>query len=648
MTTFSDLGLHENIVSAITELGFETPTEIQQKAIPVFIGRQSDLVALAQTGTGKTAAFGLPILHHLDTDKKFTQALIISPTRELCIQITNDLKKYSKNMRGVRITAVYGGSSISEQIRELRQGAHIIVATPGRLIDLIDRKAVKIEQVETVVLDEADEMLNMGFQEDIESILSNTPEDKMTGLFSATMPKAIRSIANKYLKETVEVSSGKKNSTSTDITHQYAVVQAKEKLPALKRIIDFNENFFGIIFCTTRLETQEISDSLMKAGYNADCLHGDLSQQQRDKVMGKFRKRVIKVLCATDVAARGIDVNDITHVIHYHLPDDIENYTHRSGRTARAGKKGISIALLHIREAYKMHQIEKIANMKFEKFMIPKGEEIIAKRVQNFVTDFTEFDYKEASEVKPLNEWIFPLMQMEKEELVARIMAKELSKLDTNYTAHSDLNVDESSRSRSSDRGSDRGDRRSSERGSDRGDRRSSERGSDRGERGSRRESFSDGEPTTRLFINLGKKDNLRYDEMREMIFKNTKVSGHHIKDIEMQGVFSFFETDAQSAERILSGFNNVEVNGREVRITKAEGQPLGSERSAERSEKRAPRERTYTSARSGSSSGGDRKYGGSSSSRSGSGSGNSSSRGGSSSSAPKPRFKKKNDDTSW
>ncbi|MCF8293913.1 MAG: DEAD/DEAH box helicase [Chitinophagaceae bacterium] len=644
-TTFSDLGLHENIVSAITELGFETPTEIQQKAIPVFIERTSDLVALAQTGTGKTAAFGLPILHHLDTEKKFTQALIISPTRELCIQITNDLKKYSKNMRGVRITAVYGGSSISEQIRELRQGVHIIVATPGRLIDLIDRKAVKIEQVETVVLDEADEMLNMGFQEDIESILSNTPEDKVTGLFSATMPKAIRSIANKYLKETVEVSSGKKNSTSADITHQYAVVQAKEKLPALKRIIDFNEDFFGIIFCTTRLETQEISDSLVKSGYNADCLHGDLSQQQRDKVMGKFRKRVIKILCATDVAARGIDVNDITHVIHYHLPDDIENYTHRSGRTARAGKKGISIALLHIREAYKMHQIEKIANMKFEKFMIPKGEEIIDKRIKNFVTEFAEFDYQNTSEIQPRNEWIFPLMQMDKEELVARIMAKELSKLDTNYTAHSDLNVDESSRSKGSDRGSDRGER-GERRGSDRGDRRGNERSSDRGERGSRRDSFADGEPTTRLFINLGKKDNLRYDEMREMIFQNSKVSGHHIKDIEMQGVFSFFETDAQSAERILTGFKNVEVNGREVRITRAEGEQNSGGRTAERSERKGPRERTYTSARGGNNTvGGDRKYG--SSARSGSGS--SSSRGGSSaSSAPKPRFKKRNDDTSW
>lgn len=612
-TTFSGLGLNDDIVSAITELGFETPTEIQQKAIPVFLARESDLVALAQTGTGKTASFGLPILHHLDTEKKFTQALIISPTRELCIQITNDLKKYSKNMRGVRITAVYGGSSISEQIRELRQGAHIIVATPGRLIDLIDRKAVKIEQVETVVLDEADEMLNMGFQEDIESILSNTPEDKITGLFSATMPKAIRSIANKYLKETVEVSSGKKNSTSTDITHQYAVVHAKEKLPALKRIIDFNEDFFGIIFCTTRLETQEISDALVKAGYNADCLHGDLSQQQRDKVMGKFRKRVIKILCATDVAARGIDVNDITHVIHYHLPDDIENYTHRSGRTARAGKKGISIALLHIREAYKLHQIEKIANMKFEKFMIPKGEEIIDKRIKNFVTEFAEFDYQNMSTIQPRNEWIYPLMQMSREELVARIMARELSKMDTNYTEHSDLNVDESHRAKGSERKTERS-------------------GSDRG---SRRDKFADGEATTRLFINLGKKDNIRYDEMRELIFRHTKVSGHHIKDIDMQGVNSFFETDVQSAERILTGFKHVSFNGREVRITRAEGDQGGRGRSMSRPERKGPRERTYTSARGGKNTvGADRRH--------------DAPHKGAGAPAAKPRFKKRDDDTSW
>jgi len=554
-STFQDLGLHEDILRAITEMGFTSPTEIQQKAIPVFLQRETDLVALAQTGTGKTASFGLPILHNLNPMSKHTQALIISPTRELCLQITNDLKNYSKYLGHVNIVAVYGGSSITEQIRGLRAGAQIIVATPGRLIDLIDRKAVKLEHVETVVLDEADEMLNMGFQEDMEAILAHTPDEKITGLFSATMPREIRTIANKYLKESVEVSSGKKNSASTSISHQYAVVQAKDKLAALKRIIDFNQDFFGIVFCTTRIETQDISDALIKAGYNADCLHGDLSQQQRDKVMGKFRKRTVKIMCATDVAARGIDVNDITHVIHYHLPDDIENYTHRSGRTARAGKTGISIALLHIREAYKLHQIEKMAGIKFEKYMIPKGEEIIARRVEQFVADFVTFDYEEATDIEPLESWTAPLLDMSKEELVSRLLARQLSGIDANYMVHSDLNINENSKP---DRKGDRADRR------------------ERSEGGSRRDRFSSNENTARIFINLGKKDNLRYDEMRELIFRHTKVSGHHIKDIDMGGVASFFETDTQSAERILENFKNVTHNGREVRVDRADGQSNG------------------------------------------------------------------------
>lgn len=627
MTTFNELELHEDILRAISELGFTTPTEIQQKAIPVFLQRKTDLVALAQTGTGKTASFGLPILHNLDTMSKHTQALIISPTRELCLQIANDLKNYSKYMQGVKVQAVYGGSSISEQIRGLRSGAQIIVATPGRLIDLIDRKAVKLDQVETVVLDEADEMLNMGFQEDMEAILSYTPDDKITGLFSATMPKEIRSIANQYLNESVEVSAGKKNSASTAITHQYAVVAAKDKLAALKRIIDFNDDFFGIIFCTTRIETQEIADAIMKAGYNADCLHGDLSQQQRDKVMGKFRKRTIKILCATDVAARGIDVNDITHVIHYHLPDDIENYTHRSGRTARAGKTGISIALLHIKEAYKLHQIEKIAGIKFEKYLIPKGEEIIAQRVQNYVKDLVEFDHKTEQEIPLLNEWIYPLMQMEKEELVSKLLTRELTKLDNNYTIHSDLNINENTRSEKRSDRSERNDRR------------------DKGESRSRRDKFASGENTTRLFINLGKKDNLRYDEMRELIFQQTKVSGHNIKDIDMGGVFSFFETDAKSAERILDNFRNVEVNGREVRIDRADGQGGGKSNGG-----------GNRSSKGGGYSGGS-KFGKERNASSSSSSGNfdrrkkafsaSSKSAERTTSASKPRYKKK-DDLSW
>lgn len=543
MITFNDLELHEQLKLAVQELGFQTPTEIQQKAIPVFLKRETDLLALAQTGTGKTAAFGLPILNNLDIFNRNTQALIISPTRELCLQITNDLKNYSKYMNGVQIVAVYGGSSISGQIKDIKRGVHIIVATPGRLIDLIERKAVKLNHIETVVLDEADEMLNMGFQEDVEMILAQTPEEKITGLFSATMPKEIRQIANQYLNNAVEVSAGKKNTASADISHQYAVVHAKDKLAALKRIIDFNDDFFGIIFCTTRIETQEISDAIVKAGYNADCLHGDLSQQQRDKVMGKFRKRTIKILCATDVAARGIDVSDITHVIHYHLPDDIENYTHRSGRTARAGKKGISIALLHVREAYKLHQIEKLAGVKFERFYIPKGEEIIEKNMTTYLDRIINVEQEEENPISIKNQWKATLYSLSQEQLIENIITLRLNEMDTQYGMHEDLNVDETSKSNKNNQRNSR-------------------------EGGARNERYKHEKLGTRMFINLGKKDNLRYDEMRELIFRTTKVSGHHIKDIQMKGVYSFFETDEQSAQRILDTFKkNIEHKGRKVRV---------------------------------------------------------------------------------
>lgn len=540
---FNELGLQEQLLLAIQELGFENPTEIQQQAIPVFLKREKNLLALAQTGTGKTAAFGLPILQNLNTKNKNTQALIISPTRELCLQITNDLKNYSKYIKEVNIVAVYGGSSISNQIKDIRKGAHIIVATPGRLIDLLDRNAVKLNHIETVVLDEADEMLNMGFQEDIETILSQTPEEKITGLFSATMPKEIRHIANQYLSDAIEVSVGKKNTASADITHQYAVVQAKDKFSALKRIIDFNDDFFGIIFCTTKIETQEISDALVKASYNADCLHGDLSQQQRDKVMGKFRKRLVKILCATDVAARGIDVNDITHVIHYHLPDDIENYTHRSGRTARAGKKGISIALLHIREAYKLHQIEKLAGVKFERFLIPKGDEIIDKTIMNYLQSIVDFNHEETTTIEIKNKWKAKLYELNQEQLIQNIISLKLNNIDTSYSSQEDLNVDETIKS-------------------------SKEKNKNSQSKFSKGERYRNDKSTIRMFVNLGKKDALRYDELREFIFKASKVSGHNIKDIEMKGVYSFFETDENSAQRILETFKkNFTFKNRNVRI---------------------------------------------------------------------------------
>ncbi|MCC6816090.1 MAG: DEAD/DEAH box helicase [Saprospiraceae bacterium] len=551
MNPFESLGLNEPICKALHELGFENPTDVQKHAIPFFLSRKSDLLALAQTGTGKTAAFGTPILQNVDLSENFTQALIITPTRELCNQITSDLKNYSKYIRGIKIVAVYGGSSIVNQIKELKQSAHIIVATPGRLIDLIDRKVVKLNRVQTVVLDEADEMLNMGFRDDMESILSKTPDEKLTGLFSATMSSDIRKIANTYLKGAEEITIGKKNSAQQNISHQYAVLNAKDKYPALKRIIDFHEDFYGIVFCSTKIETQEISDHLIRDGYTADCLHGDLAQTQRDKVMHRFRHKAIKLLLATDVAARGIDVKNLTHIIHFHLPDDIENYTHRSGRTARAGQKGVSIALLHIREAYKLHQIEKLINVKFERYLIPKGQDIVNTRLKRFIEAFAHEQNEMMSELN--NELVWPLMKMSKEEIVQKLVSQEINRMKLNNT-EIDLNIDERAKEqRNSTSRMDRSDRGSNRNSSSRRER---DRGGNNGS-------------MIRVFINLGKKDEIKYDDLREIVFKTTKVSGRAVKDIEMKGVYSFFMTDTESAEIMIKSRNG-SFKGRPIRIQKA------------------------------------------------------------------------------
>ena len=350
MNPFSTLGIRHDIVNAIAELGFENPTPIQEQAIPVLLSGSNDFVGLAQTGTGKTAAFGLPLLELLDFEKNHPQALILCPTRELCLQITNDINNYAKNVKNVNVVAVYGGANISDQLRQIRRGVQIVVATPGRMLDIINRKAIDFSEVRYVVLDEADEMLNMGFQEDIDQILSTTPEDKKTWLFSATMPTEVRRIAKKYMDNPFELTMGTKNTGNVNIDHEYYVVRARDKYAAFKRIVDFNPEIFGIVFCRTKIETQDIAESLIKDGYNADALHGDLSQQQRDKVMKRYRERSLQLLIATDVAARGIDVNDVTHVINYSLPDEVENYTHRSGRTARAGKSGVSISIINSQE----------------------------------------------------------------------------------------------------------------------------------------------------------------------------------------------------------------------------------------------------------------------------------------------------------
>ncbi len=536
MTTFNDLGLNASVLSAISELGFENPTPIQEKSIPVFLENERDILGLAQTGTGKTAAFGLPLLQLVDFNAKQTQALIICPTRELCMQISRDLATYSKHMQGVRIVSVYGGASINGQIEDLRRGAQIIVATPGRLIDLMSRRAVNIKTINYVVLDEADEMLNMGFREDIEGILSVTPDEKRVCLFSATMPKEIRSIANQYMKDPVEISVGKANSSNANISHEYAVVHAKDKYAAFKRILDFNnESFYGIIFCTTKHETQDISDKLIRDGYNADCLHGDLSQGQREKVMSRFRHKAIKILLATDVAARGIDVSDLTHVIHYHLPDDIENYTHRSGRTARAGKLGTSIALLNVREFYRLREIEKLTNIKFNRVMIPSAMEVRDKKLLAFIDTINSTEIEESFFDDVVEKHLKPILELDKEELMKKMLSLELRRFSAEYMNGPDLNVAE------------------------------------RGAAGSRAEGGSNetygASRGTRLFVSIGQKDGLNVGSLKDFVSNVTEIPNANIYRVDVKGVYSFINVDAEQVEKVMSTLHGSEYKGRQVRV---------------------------------------------------------------------------------
>ena len=570
MTTFNDLGLNASVLSAISELGFENPTPIQEKSIPVFLENERDILGLAQTGTGKTAAFGLPLLQLVDFNAKQTQALIICPTRELCMQISRDLTTYSKHMQGVRIVSVYGGASINGQIEDLRRGAQIIVATPGRLIDLMSRRAVNIKTISYVVLDEADEMLNMGFREDIEGILSVTPDEKRVCLFSATMPKEIRSIANQYMKDPVEISVGKANSSNANISHEYAVVHAKDKYAAFKRILDFNnESFYGIIFCTTKHETQDISDKLIRDGYNADCLHGDLSQGQREKVMNRFRHKAIKILLATDVAARGIDVSDLTHVIHYHLPDDIENYTHRSGRTARAGKLGTSIALLNVREFYRLREIEKLTNIKFSRVMIPSAMEVRDKKILAFIDTINSTEIEETFFDDVVEKHLKPLLDLDKEELMKKMLSLELRRFSAEYMNGPDLNVQE----RGAGSGSARSDGGSNE-----------TYGSSRG---------------TRLFVSIGQKDGLNVGSLKDFVSHVTEIPNANIYRVDVKGVYSFINVDAEQVEKVMSTLHGSEYKGRQVRVEVSGNENAGG------------RSRSGGSSRGGFGGGERRSYGG-------------------------------------
>jgi ATP-dependent RNA helicase DeaD len=535
MQSFEALGLSGEIVQAIRKLGFEEPTPVQQQAIPVLLEGNQDVVALAQTGTGKTAAFGLPLIELIDDRDKKTRALVLAPTRELCLQITNDFENFAKAVKPLNIVPVYGGASIAEQIRRIKKGAQIIVATPGRLMDLLDRKVVNLADIRFVVLDEADEMLNMGFKEDIDHILAQTSDERNVWLFSATMPREVRQIASTYMSSPFELTVGTKNQSNQNIEHQYMVVDERDRYAALKRIVDFNLDIFGVIFCRTKVDTQRVAEHLIKDGYNADSLHGDLTQQQRDRVMKNFKSKALQILVATDVAARGIDVNNITHVIHMNLPDEIEFYTHRSGRTARAGKTGISIAIVTRREVQKIRQIEKYIQSKFQQTHIPTGEEVCEKRVLNIVHKLREVHLAENEISNFLPAVYEELKDLSKEEIIKRFTSLEFNHFLDYYRDAPDLNRSDKS---------------------DRGERESSGR-------------YVTGD---RLFINLGKMDGLDAGKLLGLICDRTNLSREHIGKIDLKGAYSFFEVDKNQTDIIKKNLHGFEYKGRMVRIEVTEG----------------------------------------------------------------------------
>ncbi len=583
MNNFEELNLNKKLISAITELGYEQPTPIQELVIPALLESNRDLVGLAQTGTGKTAAFGLPMLQKVDVSNKLTQGLILSPTRELCIQIAKDLKAYAKNDRSIRITAVYGGASIETQIGELRQGVHIVVGTPGRTLDLIKRNKLKVGSIDVVVLDEADEMLSMGFKEDLNAILEGTPDEKQTLLFSATMPAEISKIARKFMNNPIELSAGGKNIAAENVTHVYYEVQARDRYEALKRIADLNPHIYGIIFCRTRRETKEIADKLIQDGYNADSLHGDLSQAQRDSVMAKFRSKHLQLLVATDVAARGLDVNDLTHVINFNLPDENEVYIHRSGRTGRAGKSGISLSILHMREKHKLRAVEKLIGKKFEKKLVPSGKDICAKQLFSLIERVEKVEIDEV-QIEPFMDVIYKKLEwLNREELIKKFVSVEFNRFLAYYKNARDLNNIDNSR--------DRGDRKSRKRGD--GDRRS-ERSERRGERGERRERGSQRasrgregrseEGFSRYFVNVGSSNNLNPSSLIGLINEYTHERNIDIGRIEIMKNFSFFEVDSSFEKKVLKAFENADFNDTKLSVELANPKQSNSKSSSTRS----------------------------------------------------------------
>ncbi len=544
MTTFESLGIEDNLLQSINVLGFTQPTPIQEKAIPVLLQGTKDFIGLAQTGTGKTAAFGFPLLQLIDKGQKHPQALIICPTRELCLQISSDLEKFKGKKNAVAVTAVYGGTSISQQIRDLKRGTHIVVATPGRLIDLIERKAINLEEIFYVVLDEADEMLNMGFKQDIEFILKNTPQRQSTWLFSATMPPEIRQVSKKYMDSPFEITVGKVNSGNANIDHQYYSTQHVNRYETLKRIIDFNPGIYGIIFTRTKADAQEITESLIREGYDIEALHGDLTQQQRDKVMSRFREKSIQLLIATDVAARGIDVQGITHVINYELPDDTEVYTHRSGRTGRAGRSGVSLSIVTPKEIYRLRQIERLVNTRFHKMDIPSGKDVCRKQFFHFIDKMLNADISSGEYATYLPVLREKFEAIDKEEILQRVAALEFDRFLKYYENAADLNMRD-------DRRADRSER------------------SERAPRAGGRE--RSGGAYQRLFVNLGTKDGFYKASFLQFILDMSDLKKDVLGRIDMKEMNSWIEIEPAAGKRMIKAMDGKNFRGRKIRMNDAE-----------------------------------------------------------------------------
>lgn len=571
--TFQETGLNSDLLKAIADLGFETPTPIQLQTIPLLGKQKTDIVALAQTGTGKTAAFGLPILNAINCDDKTVQALILAPTRELCVQITNDIKNYGKYLKGFFITSIYGGARIDGQIKDIKRGVQVVVATPGRLIDMIERRVINLNTVKVVVLDEADEMLNMGFKDDLDKILSETPNQKSTWLFSATMPKEVERIAKNYMTNPLEITTGKRNEGAENLEHVYYQVQGRDRYLALKRVVDYYPEIFGIVFCRTKAETQEVADSLIKDGYSADALHGDLSQSQRDFVMKRFRSRTLQMLVATDVAARGIDVNDVTHVINYNLPEDVENYTHRTGRTARAGKSGIAIAIITPKDNSRIKDIERMIKKKFEKKDVPNGSDVCEKQLFNLVHKLHNVEVKD-DEIESFLPAIYEeLKDLSKEELVKRFISEEFNRFHDYYQNAPDLNII----------------------------------------KGSVDGAFGNGR-TTRFFVNMGMMDGFNINSLKDFLADTIKVHQRMIFNVDVKSSFSFFETESKLVDTFLSiNTSDVEFNNRKISLEVSnrrmkEGQSGGGYKGSNERKEGGDYKRGY----SGGYKGGEKREGGS------------------------------------